>query len=138
MLTLPEHILGQVDKAELLTYDWFNNADVISGPYYVKDFDLNHYVHYEANPDYWMGEAKIKYLNINVLESAQLLSGLQSGEIDLVQQTMGNILLEDYDSVRALPNVTVHMGTPITNQSIFFNVERVTDVRIRPGAAVWH
>lgn len=131
VLTLPEHILGQVDKAELLTYNWFNNANVISGPYYVKDFDLNHYVHYEANPDYWMGEAKIKYLNINVLESAQLLSGLQSGEIDLVQQTMGNILLEDYDSVRALPNVTVHMGTPITNQSIFFNVERVTDVRIR-------
>ncbi len=131
VLTLPEHILGQVPKAELLTYDWFNAADVISGPYYVKDFDLNHYVHYEANPDYWMGEAKIKYLNINVLESAQLLSGLQSGEIDLVQQTMGNILLEDYDSVRALPNVTVYMGTPITNQSIFFNVERVTDVRIR-------
>lgn len=131
VLTLPEHILGSVAKDQLLTYDWFDHADVISGPYYVKDFDLNHYVHYESNPDYWMGEAKIKYLNINVLESAQLLTGLQAGEIDLIQQTMGDILLEDYDSVRALSNVTTVMGTPVTNQSIFFNVARVTDVRIR-------
>ena len=69
--------------------------------------------------------------NSNRVESAQLLSGLQSGEIDMVQQTMGDILLEDYDSMRALSNVTVVMGAPITNQSIFFNTERVTDVRIR-------
>ena len=45
------------------------------------------------------------------------------------------IIEQDYAVCRnlaeALPNVTVHMGTPITNQSIFFNVERVTDVRIR-------
>lgn len=131
VLTLPEHILGSVPKEELLTYDWFNHADVISGPYFVKNFDLNHYVHYEANPNYWMGEAKIKYLNMNVVDSAQLLTGLQAGEIDLVQQTTGNVLLEDYESIRALSNVTVHMGTPVTNQSIFVNVERVPDVRIR-------
>lgn len=48
-----------------------------------------------------------------------------------MQQTTGNILLEDYESVKALSNVTAYMGTPITNQSIFINTERVTDVRIR-------
>jgi peptide/nickel transport system substrate-binding protein len=60
-----------------------------------------------------------------------LLAGLQSGEIDLVQQTTGDILLEDYESVKALPNVTVYPGRAITNQSIFFNVNNVPDVRIR-------
>ena len=131
VLTLPEHVLGTIPKDQLLTNEWFSHADVISGPYFIREFDLNHYVRYEANPNYWRGAAKIKYLNLNRVESAQLLSGLQSGEIDMVQQTMGDILLEDYDSMRALSNVTVVMGAPITNQSIFFNTERVTDVRIR-------
>lgn len=131
VLILPEHILGSVPKEQLLTYDWFNAPTVISGPYFITDYDLNHYVHYTANESYWQGAPKIKYLNINVLTSAQLLSGLQSGEIDLIQQTTGNILLEDYDSVRALSNVNTYAGTPVTNQSIFINVENVPDVRIR-------
>ena len=131
ILPLPEHVLGEVPKDQLLTYDWFNKPTVIGGPYCIADFDLNHYVHYVANENYWQGEAKIKYLNLNVVEPAQLLAGLQSGEIDLIQQTMGSILLEDYEAVKALSNVTVYMGTPVTNQSIFINVNRVPDVRIR-------
>ena len=131
ILPLPEHVLGDVPKDQLLTYDWFNKPTVISGPYCIENFDLNHYVHYVANEHYWQGEPKIKYLNLNVVESAQLLAGLQSGEIDLIQQTMGSILLEDYEAVKALSNVTVYMGTPVTNQSIFINVNRVPDVRIR-------
>ena len=98
VLPLPEHVLGSVPKDQLLTYDWFNKPTVVSGPYCIVDFDLNHYVHYVANEAYWQGEPKIKYLNLNVVESAQLLAGLQSGEIDLIQQTMGSILLEDYEA----------------------------------------
>ena len=131
ILPLPEHVLGDVPKDQLLTYDWFNKPTVISGPYCIENYDLNHYVHYVANEHYWQGEPKIKYLNLNVVEPAQLLAGLQSGEIDLIQQTMGSILLEDYEAVKALSNVTVYMGTPVTNQSIFINVNRVPDVRIR-------
>ena len=131
ILILPEHILGDIPRGELLTHEWFNAPTVISGPYFIKEFDLNHYVHYEANENYWMGAPKIKYLNINVLQSSQLLAGLQAEEIDVVQQSMGNILLEDYEGVRALENVTIVEGTPITTQSIFFNVENVPDVRIR-------
>lgn len=131
ILILPEHILGGVPKDQLLSHPFFLKPDVISGPYFINDFDLNHYVRYVANESYWLGAPKIKYLNINVVASSQLLAGLQSGEIDLVQQTMGALPLEDYDALRALSNVTTVMGTPITNQSIFINVENVPDVRIR-------
>ena len=131
MLILPEHVLGSVPREELLLNEYFNSPSVISGPYFISDYDLNHYVHYTANPNYFLGAPKIQYLNINILESSQLLTGLQSGEIDLIQQTMGDILLEDYDSVRALPNVTTYNGTPVTNQSIFINVQNVPDERIR-------
>jgi peptide/nickel transport system substrate-binding protein len=114
-----------------LTYKWFNAPTVISGPYFITDFDLNHYVTYTANDNYWKGVPKIKNLNIKVVTSSQLLAGLQSGEIDLVQQTTGVILQEDYESVKALNNISVFEGTPVTNQSIFINTNNITDARIR-------
>jgi len=131
ILPLPAHVLGDVPKEDLLTYDWFNAPTVVSGPYFIKTFDLNHYVSFVGNENYWKGAPKIKNLNINVVTASQLLTGLQSGEIDLVQQTMGAVLQEDYESVRALDNITVYYGTPITNQSIFINTANITDVRVR-------
>ena len=131
LFPLPEHVLKDVPREELLTYAWFNKPDVISGPYFITEADLQHYVHYQANPDYFLGAPKIKYLNINVVAAAQMLAGLRSGEIDLVQQTMGSIPVEDYEAVRALPGVTAVTGTPITNESIFINTAKVSDVRIR-------
>ena len=130
LFPVPEHVLKDVDRAELLNYAWFNKPDVISGPYFISEADLQHYVHFEANPNYFMGQAKIKYLNMNVVAAAQMLSGLKSGEIDLVQQTMGSIPVEDYEAVKALDNVTAVAGTPVTNESIFINTAKV-DPRIR-------
>lgn len=131
ILILPKHVLKDVPRENLLSYEWFNAPTVVSGPYFIKDVDLNHYVTLEANDNYFKGAPKIKKLNIKVLTASQLLAGLRSGEIDLVQQTTGAILQEDYESVRALDNITVYDGTPITHQSIFINTERITDVRVR-------
>lgn len=131
ILILPEHIIGDTPKDQMLSNEWFNAPTVVSGPYMVKDFDLNHYVTYEANENYFKGAPKIKNLSIKVVTSSQLLTGLQSGEIDLVQQTMGNILQEDYESVQKLDNITVYDGTPITTQSIFFNTEKITNAKVR-------
>ena len=130
LFTVPEHVLKDVPREDLLTYAWLSKADVINGPYFITEADLQHYVHYQANPNCFLGEAKIKYLNFNVVNAAQMLSGLKSGEIDLVQPTMGSIPVEDYGAVRALTNVTTVDSTPITNESIFINTANV-DLRIR-------
>ena len=131
ILPLPKHILGDIPKEELLTNEWFNAPTVVSGPYFIKKFDLNHYVNFVGNENYWKGAPKIKNLNIQIVTASQLLTGLQSGEIDLVQQTMGAVLQEDDESIRALDNITVYDGTPITNQSIFINTANITDIRVR-------
>lgn len=131
ILTLPKHILKDIPEEELAAYDWFSAPTVVSGPYRATEVDLQHYVSYVANEKYWKGVPKINKLNIKILTAAQLLTGLQSGEVDFVQQTTGAILQEDYASVEALPNVTVNYGAPVTNQSIFFNTTSVTDARIR-------
>lgn len=131
LLTMPKHVIKQYSEEELSTAEWFNHPDVVSGPFIVTDFDVDHYISYEANKDYWKGAPKIDKLNIKIVDGSQLYAGLQSGEIDITQQTMSDIPQEDYESVEALDNVEVVYGSPVTNQSVFIQTKNVPDVKVR-------
>ena len=131
LLTLPKHVIEQYSEEELSTAEWFNHPDVVSGPFIVTDFDVDHYISYEANKDYWKGAPKIDKLNIKIVDGSQLYAGLQSGEIDITQQTMSDIPQEDYESVEALDTPEVVYGSPVTNQSVFIQTKNVPDVKVR-------
>ena len=129
--TLPKHVLVDYSDEELMTLDWFNHPDVISGPYFLTDYDTDHYVSYEANADYWKGAPKIGKLNLKIVEGSQVYSGLQSGEIDITHHTMTAIPQEDYESIESLDNVKTVYGLPITNQSAFIQTANIPDARVR-------
>lgn len=131
LMTLPKHVIEQYSEEELKTAEWFNHPDVVSGPYMVTDFDVDHYISYQANENYWKGAPKIAKLNIKIVSGSQLYAGLQSGEIDITQPTMSVIPQEDYDSIEGLSNVNVVYGEPVTNQSVFIQTKNVPDVRVR-------
>lgn len=131
LLTLPKHVIEQYSEEELSTADWFNHPDVVSGPFIVTDYDVDHYISYTANKDYWKGAPKIDKLNIKIVDGSQIYAGLQSGEIDITQPTMSVIPMEDYESIEALENVNVVYGSPVTNQSVFIQTANVPDVRVR-------
>ena len=131
LLTLPKHVIEKYSEEELATADWFNKPDVISGPFFVTDYDVDHYISYKANPDYWRGAPKLDKLNIKIVDGSQLYAGLQSGEIYITQHTMSVIPPEDYASVEALDNVEVIYGSPVTNQSMFIQTGNIPDVRVR-------
>lgn len=128
---MPKHIIEQFSEEELLTADWFSHPDVISGPFFLKDFDNDHYISYEANKDYWKGAPKIDKLNIRIVDASQVYAGLQSGEIDITHHTMTAIPQEDFDSIEALENVKTVYGAPITNQSAFIQTANIQDARVR-------
>ncbi len=129
--TLPKHIIEKFSEEELLTTEWFNKPDVINGPFYLTDYDNNHYISYEANRDYWKGAPKIDKLNIKIVDASQVLAGLQSGEIDITHHTLTAIPQKDYQSLEALENVDVVYGAPITNQSAFIQTANIKDARVR-------
>lgn len=129
--TLPKHVIEQFSEEELTTADWFNHPDVVSGPYRLTDYDVNHYITYTANTEYWKGAPRIDKLNFKIVDSSQVYSGLQSGEIDVTHHTMTAIPQEDYESIEALENVNVIYGSPITNQSVFIQTANITDARVR-------
>lgn len=129
--TMPSHVLEQYSEQELQTLDWFNHPDVVSGPYKVTDYDVDHYISYTANTEYWKGAPKIEKLNFRIVDSSQIYAGLQSGEIDLTHHTMTAIPQEDYESIEALENVDVIYGSPVTNQSVFIQTANIPDARVR-------
>lgn len=129
--TLPKHVLGQYTEEELMTLDWFNQPDVVSGPYMATGYDVNHYITYTANENYWKGAPKIDKLNIKIVDGSQIYAGLQSGEIDITHHTMTAIPQEDYESIEALEGVEVVYGTPVTNQSVFIQTANITDAKVR-------
>ena len=129
--TMPKHIIEKFSEEELLTAEWFNKPDVISGPYFLTEYDADHYITYTANKDYWRGAPKITNLNFRIVDASQILSGLQSGEIDITHHTMTAIPQEDFESIEALDNVKVVYGSPITNQSAFVQTVNIPDARVR-------
>lgn len=128
---LPKHVIGKFAENELTSNSWFNKPDVISGPYFLTDYDADHYISYTANTDYWKGAPKIDKLNFKIVDGSQIYAGLQSGEIDITQHTMTAIPQEDYESIEALKNVTVVYGSPVTNQSAFIQTANIPDERVR-------
>lgn len=129
--TLPKHVLEKYSDEELMTLDWFNHPDVVSGPFMVTEYDTNHYISYKANENYWMGAPKLDKLNFKIVDGSQVYAGLKSGEIDITHHTMTAIPMNDYESIEALENVNVVYGAPVTNQSVFIQTANVPDAKVR-------
>jgi peptide/nickel transport system substrate-binding protein len=128
---LPKHVIEQFSEEELLTADWFNQPDVVNGPFILTDYDSDHYISYVANENYFKGAPKIDKLNIKIVDGSQVYAGLQSGEIDITQLTMTAIPETDYASIEALDGVTAVYGDPVTNQSAFIQTANLPDARVR-------
>ena len=128
---VPRHVLESVDEGELSTSEWFSAPTVVSGPYICTEKDNDHYVSYKANENYWRGAPKIPSLNIKIVEGAQLLSGLKSGEIDVVPPLLGTINQDDYDTVLALDNVNAAYGNRYAVEALFINCNRIPEKEIR-------
>ena len=131
ILTLPKHVLETIPEAELASSSWFDAPTVVSGPYQVTGYDPDHYISYVANENYWLGAPKIRNCNIRIVEGSQLLSGLQSGEIDIVPPLLGTIPEEDYATVQSLEGITASFGSAIATETIFMNAESVPDQKVR-------
>lgn len=131
LYTVPEHVLKDVAEEDLASYDWFKAPTVISGPYRCVDVDYNHYASFEANAAYWRGVPKIEKLNIKIVAAAQLLSGLQSGEIDVVPPLLGSINQDDYAAVLNLPNVNAEYGAAYAVEALFINCNTIPEKEIR-------
>ncbi len=131
IMILPSHVLKDIPDDQLVGNAWFNQPTVVSGPYRVEAFDLQHYVTYQANENYFLGAPKIKTVNIQVYDGSSLIAALQSGEVDFVHPALADIPYQDRKQLASIDQVTTVYAKPITNEMTFFNTHNVPDEKMR-------
>ena len=70
------------DKGDLSIVKSKTTQPMGAGPYTFKEFS-NGVVYLEANPNYYKGEAKTKYLNFIETQEADMVTGITAGTIDV-------------------------------------------------------
>lgn len=131
LMTLPQAALKDIAPEDINTSDFMQNPTVTSGPYKMVNYNRDHFVEMEANPDYFKGAPKIEQLNFKVLQGTAVAAQLQSGEIDMNIPSAGVIPISDYENVKALEHVTTVDGPPIATQFMYVNENSVPDAKQR-------
>ncbi len=122
---LPEHVLGDVEPSAIMEDEFFKLPTVSSGPYVMKEFNVDENVVLEANPNYW-SEVGIDTLYLQMVTSDVATAQLATGETDLVQ-----ISPQDLATVEGLDGVTVSSAPSPGFLRLLVNFQKFDDERIR-------
>lgn len=116
-----------------------------SGPYKVKDFQVNKFVELEKNPDYWGQNlpARRGFYNFQTIrydyyqDTTVTLQALFSGDIDVREEYIAKIWMTGYDNeiIKSgkVKKDNIEHHNPATLQSFAFNIRRdkFKDRRVR-------
>ncbi|MGF7045870.1 peptide/nickel transport system substrate-binding protein [Paenibacillus sp. DS2015] len=132
---LPEHILKDIDPAQLATDPYFQNPTVTIGAFKYSKFAKDQYFEAVRNENYYLDIAKLDKIIVKVLPATNLVAQLQTNEIQLNSLPVGLIPITDYETVKALPNIDLTSSTPSEPAELFFNVSKITDPKVRQAFA---
>lgn len=142
---LPKHILQPVFEAEgsIDEAEWNRTADVVNGPFKLKQWEAGSHLILEANDLYWRGRPKVDQLNIIIVpdDEAQM-AAIKTGDTD-IGIFLSYADIPTFEEIDDVDIVTVLSGY---NESWFFNLNTdetsadnghpaLQDVRVRQAIA---
>ncbi len=126
---LPQHLLSDVNPAELQNSDWFFTNPVGTGPFMHSQYEEGQFWELVPNPNYWDGEPKLdRLINRYFEDETSAVLALESGEIHFTFAS-GDVALRMGESER----FELFPGpSGVTNYMIFnFRSPVFDDVRVR-------
>ncbi|REK76965.1 ABC transporter substrate-binding protein [Paenibacillus paeoniae] len=132
---LPQHILKDVNPEQVATHDYFQKPTVTIGPYKFANYVQGQYVEVTKNENYYLDVPKIDSIFIKVLPAANLVAQLQTGEIQMNSLPVGLVPITDYDKVTGFDNVNVTSAPASEPAELFFNIEKLSDKKVRQAIA---
>jgi ABC-type transport system substrate-binding protein len=101
---LPEHVLGDVDPAEIEQDPYVDAPTVTSGPYEFVTFEPEQYIQLQRREDYWGAEdVAVDEIYVKLFEStATLLAQLEAGELDVAE-----LPADELERFQGLPHIDV-------------------------------
>jgi peptide/nickel transport system substrate-binding protein len=122
---LPEHILGNLSTAEILTYDAYNRSPLGTGPFVFAEWKPGEYVRVVKNPNYWRGPdfPKLDEIIFNFIpDNNTRLNAMKSKEYDLglgfqPDQVKDLKTIDGYGVSLIDSNAFLHFGTSIQSDN---------------------
>ena len=119
---VPEHIYGQYTMAELNEAQTWKDNMVGSGPFIYESSIDGERVEMVKNEDYFLGAPDIDRLVLRVVEGSQLLSGLLSGEVDVIAGAgVASLPLSDWPAAQEDENLDTASISNFAYQSMIIN-----------------
>jgi len=133
---LPEHVLGNLTTAEILTYDAYNRSPLGTGPFMFAEWKSGEYVRVVKNPNYWRGPEYPKLDEIIftfIPDNNTRLNAMKSKEYDLglgfqANQVKDLRTIDGYDVSLVDSNAFIHFGTSIKSEN---GKKLFDDVKVR-------
>ena len=131
----PEHILKDVDPANILEDDFWVNP-IGTGPFTFESTIPGESLTVAAFDDYYLGKPKFAKLVVKVITSANLVTSMMAGEVDLITGSLAAISDADYDMAVAVPNYTVESVEGANGHFLVLNNETFNTPKIRKALAM--
>lgn len=138
VMIAPEHVMGDIPKADLHTHEAVVSPTVFNGAYKFEEYVEEDHMHLTANEDYYRGAPQISEIYIRVLNGASLVTELQAGNIHMVSQGgFGDVPHNDIALVEDQEHLVVEEFSSPNLQYLYVNNEneRFADKRVRQAFA---
>ncbi|MFT8319658.1 MAG: ABC transporter substrate-binding protein [Bacillus sp. (in: firmicutes)] len=135
-MILPEHVLKDIAPENLQKDPFMQKPTVTNGPFKFVKYAKDQYIEYEKNKSYYLGDVQLNKLYVKIMPAANLVAQLQTGEIDMnAAGGIGKIAVQDFDTVKGFDNVTSKTEKTYGYQNMSFNVDKITDPKVRQAIA---
>lgn len=132
VLIAPKHMVEKEDLTNLGDSEFATNPTVFAGPYRFVKYEHGSYIQLEANENYFRGEPKIKNIFIQIMDSTNMVTSLQSGTIDMsAGGGIGLIPITDINALRENENLFVEANPGTSGQFLHINNTVFDDERVR-------
>ncbi len=119
---MPKHLLGDISDTDLVN-DAFWQKPVGSGPCIFDSMESGVSIEFKANKDYYLGAPDFDRLVFKKVQSSNLLSGLMSGDIDVLSGN-SQIPLADWETAKNTQGIVTKSVPTFAYQYMAMNTSR--------------
>ena len=119
---MPKHLLSNISDADLVNDAFWQNP-VGSGPCIFDSMESGVSIEFKANKDYYLGAPDFDRLVFKKVQSSNLLSGLMSGDIDVLSGN-SQIPLADWEAAKNTQGIVAKSVPTFAYQYMAMNTSR--------------
>lgn len=132
---MPEHLLKDADPATILENDFWVNP-IGTGPFTYESTVPGESLTVKAFDDYYQGRPKFDKLVVRVIGTANLVTSMMAGDVDVISGSLSAISDADFDLAQTIEGYTVKAIEGTSSHYLVINSDVFPSAKIRKALAM--